>query len=237
VRRRRGPGCSGPISAARGTHPPRVRRCRAWRASGSTSATAMNDRSPAPAVAATAAPAARHLPTRPRSPGPAMHRIAVVGGGQARSGHRPTGSAASTRGSSRSVDADQRRYVGPGRASGIGLAAHHASRACPPKGVDDHGAKQVGRSARAGALRGARLGLRSRRRSAAARGRRRHAATADGALARLALQSIDGAPVGYRRCWQVRVGSIDRQPCSVHDVPGSVASMVDSDGGRVTVFR
>jgi hypothetical protein len=62
-------------------------------------------------------------------------------------------------------------------------------------------------------------------------------ATADGALARLALQSIDGAPVGYRVCWQVRVGSIDRQLCSVHDVPGSTASMVDSDGGRVTTER
>ena len=63
-------------------------------------------------------------------------------------------------------------------------------------------------------------------------------ATGDGALATLLLQSIDRAPSGHRVCWRLRVGALDRLVCSVREVPGSIAYVVDTDAaGRTLRFR
>ena len=63
-------------------------------------------------------------------------------------------------------------------------------------------------------------------------------ATGDRALATLLLQSIDRAPSGHRVCWRLQAGDVDRLVCSVREIPGSTAYLVDTDAaGRTRRFR
>lgn len=61
--------------------------------------------------------------------------------------------------------------------------------------------------------------------------------TADGRTLRLVLQSIDGAPAGYRVCWQALAPGLDRLACTVHDTAGETARVVESGGGAPVVWR
>jgi hypothetical protein len=62
--------------------------------------------------------------------------------------------------------------------------------------------------------------------------------TTDGvASVRALLQSIDGARLGYRTCWEVRAPGVERLACSVHDVPGSVGLATDVSAGVTRVYR
>ena len=56
-------------------------------------------------------------------------------------------------------------------------------------------------------------------------------------IARLILQSFDGARTGYRLCWLTQHRSLNRLFCGVAELPGTSGFMVDDYFGDVRTFR